>query len=58
MILAKLRRQIEIGGQKSGAEFGDKLFHGVAFIAETLAPEIAVKPRFMASPVCLMPISA
>ena len=55
MIVAKLRRQIEVGGQKRGAQFGDKLFHGVAFVAKALATEIAVKARGVASPVdCLM----
>jgi len=55
MILAKLRRQIKVGGQKCGAKLGDKFFHGVAFVAKALATEIAVKARFVASRVdCLM----
>src|SRR5665647_2699167 len=55
VILAKLRRQIKVGGQKCGAKLGDKFFHRVAFVATTLATEISVKARFVASPVdCLM----
>jgi hypothetical protein len=58
VIPAKLRRQIKVGGQKRGAKLGDKFFHGVAFVAKALATEIAVKARFVASPMGLMPISA
>ena len=55
MILAKLRRQIEVSGQIRGAQFGDKLSHGVAFVAKAHATEIAIKAREIASPVdCLM----
>jgi len=56
VIVTKLRRQIEVGGQKRGAKLGDKFFHRVAFVAKALATEITVKARFVASPVdCLMP---
>src|SRR6202051_1324486 len=51
VIVANLRRQVEIGGKEGGAKFGDKLFHGVSFGAIALAPEVAVKSRRVTSPV-------
>jgi hypothetical protein len=51
VILAKLRRQVEIGGQKSGTQFGDKFLHCVTFIGPALATEFAVEARWMARPV-------
>jgi hypothetical protein len=58
MIPAKRWRQIEVGGQERGAQFGDELFHRVTFVAKALAAKITIKSRFMAGPVRLMPISA
>lgn len=41
--------QAQIGAQERRAEFGRQLFAGIAFVAETLAPEIAIKARLMTS---------
>jgi hypothetical protein len=43
VIAADLGHQVKIGRKECRTQFGDKLLHGVTFIAETLAPEIAVK---------------
>ena len=51
-------REIKIGRKKRRPELRDQLFHGVAFIAEARAAEVAVKPRLVARPVSVMPISA
>jgi hypothetical protein len=40
----------KVGAQEGCAEFGDKLFHGVGVVAETLA-ELAIAARFGARPV-------
>ena len=44
VILARLRRQVEIGGKKRAAQLGNEFLHRVAFIAPALAPEVTVKP--------------
>ena len=41
----------EIRAEIGGGDFGDELFHRIAFIAKTLAPEIPVEPRLMPRPV-------
>ena len=51
VILARLRRQTKVGGQKSASEFGHKFFGGGAFISPTLAPEFTIEPGRMA---CVM----
>src|ERR1700722_855413 len=51
VIVANLRRQIEVGGKKGGAKLGDQLFHRVALVAETLPPEIPVEARRVPRPV-------
>ncbi len=51
MIGAGLGGQSKVGGQEGGAKLGDKLFHGVAFIAEALSPEVAVEAGGVAGPV-------
>jgi hypothetical protein len=43
VILADFRREVEVGAEERCAKLGYKLLDGVAFIAETLAAEIAVK---------------
>ena len=44
VIFAELGRELQIGAEESRPEFGDKFFDGIAFVAETLAAEVAVKP--------------
>jgi hypothetical protein len=44
VILARLRRNAEIGTEKGRAKLGDKFFGGIAFVAPALAPEFAVEP--------------
>jgi hypothetical protein len=34
-----------------GRKLGDQFLHGVAFVAETLAPEIAAEPQRVTRPV-------
>src|SRR6202035_4703626 len=51
VVFANLRREFEVGTKESGTELGDKLLDGVAFIAEPLAAEVAVKARRVARPV-------
>jgi hypothetical protein len=51
VIVANLRRQVEIGGQEGRAKLGDRLFHGIAGIAISLAPEIPVEARRVPRPV-------
>jgi hypothetical protein len=58
VILLDFRRELEVGAKERRAKLGDKLLNGVAFIAETMAAEIAVKARRMTREVGLMPISA
>jgi hypothetical protein len=58
MIFSRLRSDAKIGGQERAAKFGNKLLGGIAFVAPTLASELAIEPLFVASPVGLMPISA
>ena len=58
MIGTVFEAQPEIGAQERRTQFGNELFAGIAFIAEALAPEIAVKARSVFRPVGLMPISA
>ena len=58
MIGPQLGRESEVSTQEGGTKLRDKLFAGVPFIAVALTSEIPVKPRRMASPMGLMPISA
>ena len=51
VILARLKRQFEIGAEESGAQFGDEFLLRVAFIAPALAAEVAVKARRVLRPV-------
>jgi hypothetical protein len=57
MVRARRVRDREIRAKKSRAEFGDELFYGVRFIAES-AGEIAVEPALVARPMGVMPNSA
>jgi hypothetical protein len=43
VILARLKREFEIGAEKRTAKLGNKLFARVAFITPALATEIAIK---------------
>ena len=43
MVVAHLRRQFEIGAQEGRAKLRDQFLHGIAFIAEALPVELAVK---------------
>jgi hypothetical protein len=58
VVVARLGRQAEIGGEEGAAEFGHEFFGGVAFVAPALAPEFAVEAGGVARPMGLMPISA
>src|ERR1700747_1632376 len=51
MVVANLRRQVEVGAQEGRAKLGDQLLHGVAFVTEALAPEFAREARGMPRPV-------
>ena len=51
VIFAGLRGDAKIGTQESGTEFCNKLFAGVAFIAEALTAEVTVKAALMLCPV-------
>ncbi len=51
MVAARFWRQLKIGTQESGTEFGHKLFAGVAFVAPAFAPQIAVKTAGVLRPV-------
>jgi hypothetical protein len=41
VVLARLKRQIQVGAEERSAEFGHEFFHRVAFGPETLAAEVA-----------------
>ena len=51
MVLPDFRRQLEISRQKGAADFGNKLFHGIAFVAPPFPAEIAVQAGRVAGPV-------
>ena len=44
-------RQLKGGAREGGAEFGDEFFGCVTFIAEALAPEVAIEPLRVPRPV-------
>lgn len=48
MPLPHLRWRVEIGGQEDRAKLYDELFHGIAFIAEALAAELAIQAALVA----------
>lgn len=54
---ARLVGDPQICAKERGAEFSDKLLHGIGIVAETLA-ELAAATRLVTCPVGLMPISA
>jgi len=47
VVLAVLKVQPEISAQERRAKLGNELFGSVAFVAEALAPEVAIKPALM-----------
>jgi hypothetical protein len=51
VVLARLKRQIKIGTEERGAEFGYEFFDRVAFGPETLGAEVARQSRFVCGPV-------
>jgi hypothetical protein len=58
VVLTRLKRQIKIGTEERGAEFGHEFFDRVAFGPETVGAEVARQARFVCGPMRLMPISA
>jgi hypothetical protein len=58
VILANLRREVEIGAKERCAKLGDKLFDGVAFVAKTFTTKVARQALAVFCPVRFMPISA
>jgi hypothetical protein len=44
VVLANLRRDLQIGTEKRGAKLGDQFFHRVAFVSPSLSAEFAVEP--------------
>ena len=55
MVLTRLKRQIKIGTEERGAEFGHEFFDRVAFGPETFGAEVARQARFVRGPVrCLV----
>jgi len=55
--MAHLRRDIEMGGQKSASQFGNQFFAGIGGGTEAVC-QIARQPGGMRRPVAIMPISA
>jgi hypothetical protein len=51
VVLPHLRGEAEIGTQERAAQLRHKLFHGVALIAEALAPEVTVQAGRVPRPV-------
>jgi hypothetical protein len=51
VVLARLKRQIKIGTEERGAEFGYEFFDRAAFGPETLGAEVARQSRFVCGPV-------
>ena len=51
MIIARLRRQRQIGAKKGRAKFGDQFLAGVTFIAPLLASEFTIQPFRVPCPV-------
>lgn len=51
LILARLGREAEVGGEERATEFSDKLLGGVAFVAPALAAEFPIQLGGMTSPV-------
>jgi hypothetical protein len=50
VVLARLKRQIKIGTEERGAEFGHEFFDRVAFGPETLGAKVARQARFVCGP--------
>ena len=50
VVLARLKRQIQIGTEERGAEFGHEFFDRVAFGPETLGAKGARQARFVCGP--------
>lgn len=55
--VAKLARKIKFGAKECGGKLGDKLLGSISLLAEPTA-QVTVKPRLVARPMSLMPISA
>ncbi len=51
MVLTRLKRQIKIGTEERGAQFGNEFFDRVALRPETLGAEVARQSRFVCGPV-------
>ena len=49
-VAANLGGQGEVSGQKGRAKLGDQFLHGVAFVAETLAPKFTVEAVWPITP--------
>jgi hypothetical protein len=50
VVLARLKRQIKIGTEERGAEFGNKFFDRVTLGPEAFGAEVAREARFVCSP--------
>jgi hypothetical protein len=44
VVLADLRRDLQISTEKCGAKLGDEFLEGVAFVFPSLAAEVTVQP--------------
>src|SRR5713101_7617285 len=51
VVFAGFEGNFQVGANKSGAEFRNQFFDRIGFAAETVTAEIAVKGRFVRSPV-------
>ena len=51
MVVADFRRDVKIGTEESGSQFGHQFLAGVAFVAPSLAPKVAVRRLRVLGPV-------
>jgi hypothetical protein len=58
VVFAGFRGDAQVGTEKRRTDLGNEFFHGITGIPEPLAAEVAIEPRFMPSPVTVMPNSA
>lgn len=51
VLVARFRRQFEVGTKEGRAKLGNEFFHGVPFVTPTLTAKVAIKARRVLRPV-------
>ena len=58
VIVTRFKTDLKICAEERAAQFSNKFFGCIAFIAPALAAKTAIKPRGVTRPMGVMPISA